>query len=66
MHQALSLIRNQYGNGADGVLDYFEENGVGRFCVTDPRSIPTLPIDFWNIFYRTGNELPRTNNAVER
>ena len=66
MHQALSLIRNQYGNGADGVLDYFEENGVGRFCVNDPRGIPALPIDFWNIFYRTGNELPRTNNAVER
>ena len=63
--QLLALIRNQYGNGADGVLDYFEDNYVERFRVNAPRGIPTFPIDFWNMFHRTDDELPRTNNAVE-
>ena len=40
------LIRNQYGNGVDGVLDYFEDNYVGRFRVNALRVIPTFPIDF--------------------
>ena len=58
--QLAALIRNQYGNGADGVLDY-----VGRFRINAPRGIPTFPIEFWNMFHRTDDELPRTNNAVE-
>ena len=59
------LIRNQYGNGVDGVLDYFEDNYVGRFRVNSLRVIPTFPIDFWNLFHRTDEELPRTNNAAD-
>ena len=58
--QLAALIRNQYGNGADGVLDY-----VGRFRVNAPRGIPTFSIEFWNMFHRTDDELPRTNNAVK-
>ena len=52
-------------NDADGVLDYFEDNYVGRFRINAPRGIPTFPIDFWNKFRHTDDELPRTNNAVE-
>ena len=63
--QLAALIRNQYGNGADGVLDYFEDNYVGRFRVSAPRGIPKFPINFWNMFYRADDKLPRTNNAVE-
>ena len=63
--QLAALIRNQYGNDADGVLDYFEDHYVGRFRVNTQRGIPTFPIDFWNMFHRTDDELPRTNNAVE-
>ena len=47
--QLAALIRNQYGNGADGVLDYFEDNYVGRFRVKAPRGIPKFPINFWNM-----------------
>ena len=54
------MIRNQYGIGADGVLDYFEDNYVERFRVNAPRGIQTFPID-----HRTNGELPRTNNTVE-
>ena len=35
--QLAALIRNQYGNATDGVLDYFEDNYVGRFRVNAPR-----------------------------
>ena len=44
--QLAALICNQYGNDADGVLDYFEDNYVGKFHVNAPRVIPTFPIDF--------------------
>ena len=63
--QLAALIRNQYGNGTDGVLDYFEDNYVGRFRVNAPRGIPKFPINFRNMFYRADDKLPRTNNAVE-
>ena len=63
--QLAALIRNQYGNGADAVLDYFEDNYVGRFRVNAPRGIPKFPINFRNMFYREDDKLPRTNNAVE-
>ena len=63
--QLAALICKQYGNGADGILDYFEDNYVGKFHVNAPRGIPTFPIDFWNMFHRADDEIPRTNNAVE-
>ena len=63
--QHAALIRSQYGIDADGVLDYFEDHYVGRFRVNAQRGIPTFPIDFWNMFHRTDDKLPRTNNAVE-
>ena len=63
--QLAALIHNQYGNGADGVLDYFEDNYVERFCVNAPRGIPTFPINISNIFHRTDDKLSITNDAVE-
>ena len=63
--QLAALILNQYGNGADAVLDYFEDNYVGRFRFSAPRGIPKFPISFRNMFYRADDKLPRTNNAVE-
>ena len=65
LDQLAILIRNQYGNGTDGVSDCFGDNCVGRFCFNAPKGIPTFPIDFWNMFHRADDELPRTNNAVE-
>ena len=63
--QLATLIPNQYGNGTDGVSDYFGDNYVGRFCFNAPRGIPAFPIDFWNMFHRADDELPRTNHAFE-
>ena len=48
--QLAALIRNQYGNDADGVLDYFEDNYVGRFRVNAPRGIPNFQSIFGTCF----------------
>ena len=67
--QLAALIRKQYGNFADGILDCFEDNYVGRFRVNAARGITTFPIDIWNMFHRTDDELMmqimQTNNGVE-
>ena len=44
--QLAALIRNQYENGSDGGLGYFEESYVGRFRVNAPRGIPTFSTNF--------------------
>ena len=57
--------RNGYGQDLDDMLDYFEDNYIGRFRHNVPWRRPTFNIETWNMFHRTDNELPRTNNAVE-
>ena len=59
------MICKQYDKGTDGVLDYLEDNYVWRLRAKALRVIPTFSIDFWNMFYHTDDELPRTSNAVE-
>ena len=58
-------IRDEYGQDMDDILDYFEDNYVGRFRHNAPRKHPIFDIEMWNMFHRTDAELPRTNNAVE-
>ena len=59
------LIRNNFRDEADDELDYFEDTYVGRFRHNAPRRNPRFSIEFWNMFNRTDQELPRTNNSVE-
>ena len=59
------LIRNVFGQDADDILDYFEDSYIGRFRHNAPRRELLFPIEIWNTFNRTDEELPRTNNAVE-
>ena len=58
-------IRNTFNEDCDDVIEYFEDNYIGRFRRNDPRRAPTFSIDLWNMFHRTFDELPRTNNSVE-
>ena len=57
--------RNGYGQDFDDMLDNFKDNYIGRFRCNAPRRRPTFNTETWNMFHRTDNELPRTNNAVE-
>jgi hypothetical protein len=58
-------IRNHYGGDVDDLLEYFEDTYIGRFRRNVPRRPPMFNIDLWNMFHRSDDELPRTNNSVE-
>ncbi|KII67552.1 hypothetical protein RF11_08392 [Thelohanellus kitauei] len=47
------------------LLDYFEDNYIGRFTANNLRRQPPFPINIWNMFDATLNDLHRTNNSVE-
>ena len=47
------------------MLDYFEDTYIRRFRRSTPRGPPLFPIELWNMFNRTPEELPRTNNNIE-
>ena len=57
--------RNGYGQNLDDILDYFEDNYIGRFRHNTPRRRPTFNVWTWNMFHLIDNELQRTNNAIE-
>ena len=44
------LIRNQYGDATDGVLDYFEDTYIGRFRRNAAQATPNFPVQMWNMF----------------
>ena len=48
------------GITTDGVLDYFEDTYIGRFTRNAARATKYFPIQMWNIFHLTYEELPRT------
>ena len=58
-------IRNLYNGDVDDLLEYFEDTYIGRFRRNAPRRPPMFSIDLWNMFHRSDDELPRTNNSVE-
>ena len=58
-------IRELYNDTVDDLLQYFENTYIGKFRRNAPRRPPLFPIDLWDMFHRTDNELPRTNNSVE-
>ena len=49
---------------AQPILDYFEDNYLGR-PQRHGRRQPTFTIDLWNMSQRVEEELPKTNNNVE-
>jgi hypothetical protein len=60
-----TLIDAGYPDRAEPVVNYFEDNFIGR---SDRRGIckqPTFPINSWNVFDRVLESLPRTNNRVD-
>lgn len=47
------------------LLDYFEDNYIGRPTRLGKRRSPKFPISLWNCFQTTAESIPRTNNSVE-
>lgn len=46
------------------ILEYLEDNYIGRRHRSGRKS-PRFPIAWWNVYERTLNEQPRTNNSAE-
>ena len=63
--ELVDTIRILYDDVADDLLQYFEDTYMGRYRRNAPRRPPIFAINFWNMFNRTDDELPRTNNSVE-
>ena len=59
------VIRNEHGGDAGEVLDYFGDTYIDRFCRNAHQHPPLFPIELWDMFNRTAEELPRTNNNIE-
>ena len=57
-------IRNNFNNDMDDVLNYFEDTYIGR-ARRNGRDNPMFAQELWNMYSRTRNHLPRTNNNVE-
>ena len=49
---------------ADDLSQYFEDTYIGRYRRNAPRRPPRFATNLWNMFNRTDDELPRTNNSV--
>ena len=47
------------------IVEYFEENYIGRLLRRHRRAVPVFESSMWNVHSRVCNNLPRTNNAVE-
>lgn len=58
-------IRNTFNTDADAVLDYVEDTYIGRYRRNAPRRPPLFAIHMWNMYHRTHDEMPRTNNHIE-
>jgi len=65
---ALDLLADETdGVGADlqPVLNWFEDNYVGRLNRNGSRRQPIFPVMMWNVYDRTLNGCQRTNNHAE-
>ena len=63
--ELVDTIRILYDDVADDLLQYFEDTYIGKYRRNAPRRPPLFAINLWNMFNRTDDELPRTNNIVE-
>lgn len=57
---------NHFPEEAEEVVEYFEEEWIGRLRSRRSRKPQSYSLDLWNCYNATLEGLPRTNNAVPR
>ena len=60
-----ALIDAGYPARAEPIIDYFEDNFIGRPDRRGNRRSPIFALTLWNVNQRVVESLPRTNNSVE-
>ena len=58
-------IRINYQGEVDNLLEYSEDTNFGHHRRNAPHRTAMFPVVLWNMFHRTDEEVPRTNNSVE-
>ncbi|CAF4564735.1 unnamed protein product [Rotaria sp. Silwood2] len=53
------------GDAFQIMLDYLEDNYIGRFHPNGSRAQPLFNIEYWNVYERTKNQKMRTNNSAK-
>ena len=60
-----TLLEGHAPATAQPIIDYFEDNFIGRLTRRHVRRAPLFSLDVWNVSGRVEDVLPRTNNSVE-
>ena len=60
-----TLVDVGYPDRAEPIVNYFEDNFIGRPDRRGNRRKPVFPLTLWNVNQRVVESLPRTNNSVE-
>lgn len=64
LEEAFETLAEDIGDDCQDILDYFEDNYIGRPGRRQRRD-PKFSHEMWNMHHRTVEELPRTNNNIE-
>ncbi|XP_018494303.1 uncharacterized protein LOC108863980, partial [Galendromus occidentalis] len=69
LEDALRELREELPDDLQTILDYFEDNYIGRLQVRSDGSLgrrePLFPVSIWTVYRRTLNGDSRTNNFAE-
>jgi len=60
-----TVVDAGYPDRAEPVVNYFEDNFIGRPDRRGTRRNPVFPLSLWNVNQRVLESLPRSNNSVE-
>ena len=60
-----TMVDVGYPDRAEPVVNYFEDNFIGRPDRRGNHRYPVFPLTLWNVNQRVLESLPRTNNSVE-
>ena len=63
--ELVNEIGNSYNDAVAELLDYLEDNFMGRYRRNAPCRPPLVALDLWKMFNKTDDELPRTNSSVD-
>lgn len=65
LEEAFQILKGEIPEDLYPLINWFEDNYLGRPNTTGNRDRPLFPNDLWSVYVRTMNGQSRTNNHVE-